>query len=86
MLVGVRTLAIFLAESGSQPIQTSFLSANLGQVERHPSILSHLEADVDVLVSRLLEASLEASVNIRIGNDLGLLLGSSFSSTAISFS
>jgi len=27
MVVGVRTLAIFLAESGSQPVQTSFLSA-----------------------------------------------------------
>jgi len=80
MLVGVRTLAIFLAESGSQPIQTSFLSADLGQVEHHSSILSHLEADVDVL------ASLEASVNIRIGDDLGLLLGSSFSSTAVAFS
>jgi len=33
MLVGVRTLAIFLAESSSQPIQTSFLSADLGQVD-----------------------------------------------------
>jgi len=67
MLVSVRTLAIFRAESGSQPIQTSFLSADLGQFERHSSTLSHLEAAVDVLVSRFLEASLEASVNIRIG-------------------
>jgi len=51
MLVGVSTLAIFLAESGSQPIQTSFLSSDLGQVERHSRVLSHLEADVDVLVA-----------------------------------
>ena len=85
MLVGVSTLAIFLAESGSQPIQTSFLSSNLGQVERHSSVLSHLEADVDVLVARLLEASLESSVNVRIRDDLDLL-GCSFQSATISLS
>jgi len=50
MLVGISTLAIVLAESGSQPVQTSFLSSDLGQVECHTGILSHLEADIDVLV------------------------------------
>jgi len=59
MLMGIHLLAIFLAESGGQPVQTSLFPTNLWQDERNSGILSHLEADIDVLVAQLFEVLLE---------------------------